>query len=193
MRLLFIALAMILFSVPTFAEESKPVKRTFTVKESEAKKEDFSPVQRFCMNKAKAETKQAPSTPTFKKAGATHSYGTGSHQLDDSGTRIDVYDGGAFILTLGDKYFAVQGTRYDDFMAGGKQVGGCSPEQMSEAINNNGIMIKKEGEEEAAAVEEQAAEEATPPADAAAQTAPVVDPAQQARRQSSKPKYSLPQ
>jgi hypothetical protein len=60
-------------------------------------------------------------------------------------------------------------------MAGGKKLGGCSAEQLSEAIYNNKIVIKKEGEE-AAVVQEEATETTEP-------VAP----------KNPKPRYSLPQ
>lgn len=130
MRILFFVLMMLAVSAPAFADE------------------DYNEVmKKFCSGPSKTKVRAQKDNKFFKKVEPVEgigSLGTGVHELDEDGAEIHVYEDGRFMLQLSPKHFGVRGTSYDDYMTSGQRIGGCSAEQMSEAIKNNGIVLHTE-------------------------------------------------
>ncbi len=123
MRTLLLTMLMLALSVPAFARDN--------YKDN---------VLKFCSGASKKKTVKTHDNSNFKKPLPNLSYGEGTHTLEE-GTTLTVYEGGAYVLQLGPKYFGARGTSYDDMMLGSQKIGGCSAEQMSEAIRNNKILV----------------------------------------------------
>lgn len=141
LNLLFIAFLAVLLSAPAFAGK-------------EYGKEN---IDAFCAEQVNGKPRSGPPAPGVRFDGkpaekAVMDLAPGQYSGKDS-SAIYLYDNGHFLLYMPEGATETSGTGGDDFMAP-RTLGGCSREQLSEALAVNGLDVAAFSPEEAIPLQE---------------------------------------